>query len=143
MKEQSKAARRAVVFKQVREAHRTEMAEDYVELIGDLIAETGEARLTDIAEHLGVTQASASKVVQRLQRAGLVQSRPYRSIFLTEQGEKVAEESRERHRIVHDFLRAIGVSEMTAEIDSEGLEHHCSEETLEIFTRMTERLTRD
>jgi DtxR family transcriptional regulator, manganese transport regulator len=141
MEGNSKVARRAAVFRQVREAHRTELAEDYVELIGDLIAEYGEARLTDLADHLGVTQATVSKVVQRLQRAGLVQSQPYRAIFLTEQGAKVAELSRERHRIVHDFLRAIGVSEKMAEIDSEGMEHHCSQETLDVFARMTERLT--
>lgn len=133
-------ARRAAAFQRVREAHRTEMAEDYVELIGDLIAASGEARLTDLAENMGVTHATASKVVQRLQKAGLVQSRPYRSIFLTEAGEKVAQTSRERHQIVHDFLRAIGVSEATADADSEGMEHHCSDETLAILARMTERL---
>ena len=117
------------------------MADDYVELIGDLIAASGEARLTDLAEHIGVTHATASKVVQRLQKEGLVQSKPYRSIFLTEAGEKVAEESRRRHQIVHEFLRAIGVSEAAADADSEGMEHHCSDETLAIFARMTERFT--
>ena len=133
--------RRAAAFERVREAHRTEMAEDYVELIADLIAASGEARLTDLAEHIGVTHATASKVVQRLQKEGLVQSKPYRSIFLTEAGEKVAEESRRRHQIVHEFLRAIGVSEAAADADSEGMEHHCSDETLAIFARMTERFT--
>lgn len=140
MEDSSKAARRAAVFRQLREAHRTEMAEDYVELIGDLIAEVGEARLTDLAEHMGVTHATASKVVQRLQRDGLVQSRPYRSIFLTEAGERVAEESRRRHQVVIDFLRAIGIGERTAEMDSEGLEHHCSDETLAAFARLTAQL---
>lgn len=133
-------ARRAAAFTRVREAHRTEIAEDYVELIGDLIAASGEARLTDLAEHMSVTHATASKVVQRLQKEGLVQSRPYRSIFLTEAGEKVAEQSRQRHQIVHDFLRAIGVSEAAADADSEGMEHHCSDETLAIFASMTEQL---
>ena len=126
----------------MRDAHRTEMAEDYVELIGDLIAQTGEARLTDVAEHLGVTHATAAKVVQRLRTAGLIESRPYRSIFLTAAGEAVAEASRRRHRIVHDFLRALGVSEMAAEADAEGMEHHVSEETLAVFARMTETLNR-
>lgn len=131
-------ARRAAAFKKVREAHRTEMAEDYVELISDLIAEVGEARLTDIAANMAVSHATVSKVIQRLQRDGLVQSRPYRSIFLTEAGEEVAARSRQRHQIVLDFLRAIGVSEHTAELDSEGLEHHCSDETLAILAQLTE-----
>ncbi|MFC7497991.1 manganese-binding transcriptional regulator MntR [Enterovirga sp. GCM10030262] len=140
MAELKGAARRAAAFRRMREAHRTEMAEDYVELIGDLIAATGEARLTDLAENIGVSHATATKVVQRLQRAGLVQTRPYRSIFLTESGEAIAEASRSRHRAVHDFLRALGIDEMTAEADAEGIEHHVSEQTLAAFIRLTERL---
>lgn len=130
-------ARRAAAFRRMREAQRTEVAEDYVELIGDLIAMIGEARLTDLAEHLGVSQGTAAKVVQRLQREGLVESLPYRSIFLTERGAEIAAMSRDRHRIVHDFLLALGVSESVAEADAEGIEHHVSQETLEAFIRYT------
>ena len=143
MAELKGAERRAAAFRRMREAHRTEMAEDYVELIGDLIAATGEARLTDLAENIGVSPATATKVVQRLQRAGLVQTRPYRSIFLTESGEAIAEASRSRHKAVHDFLRALGIDEMTAEADAEGIEHHVSEQTLAAFIRLTERLNRE
>ncbi len=131
------AARRAAAFQRMRDAHSTEMAEDYVELIGDLIVETGEARLTDLAENLGVTHATAAKVVQRLAREGLVESRPYRSIFLTAAGETMATASRERHRIVFEFLMAMGISERIAEADSEGIEHHVSAETLAMFERLT------
>ncbi|MCH2488382.1 MAG: manganese-binding transcriptional regulator MntR [Erythrobacter sp.] len=140
MKRQSKAERRAAVFERVREANRTEIAEDYVELIDDLIAETGEARLTEVAQHMGVSHPTAAKIIQRLQRDGLVQTRPYRSIFLTEEGHQVAEESRRKHQIVLDFLLAIGVSERTAEVDSEGMEHHCSAETLATFARLTDEI---
>ena len=133
-------ARRAAAFQRMRDAHSTEMAEDYVELIGDLIAEMGEARLTDLAENLGVTHATAAKVVQRLARERLVESRPYRSIFLTEAGQAMASTSRARHKIVHDFLLAIGVSEANADADAEGMEHHVSDETLAVFVRMTERM---
>lgn len=140
MSEPAGAARRAAAFQRMRDAHSTEMAEDYVELIGDLIAEVGEARLTDLAQNLGVSHATAAKVVQRLAREGLVESRPYRSIFLTAEGETVAAASRERHRIVHEFLLALGVSDRVAEADSEGIEHHVSSETLAVFQRMTAEL---
>lgn len=132
--------RRAAAFRKVREAHQTEMAEDYVELIGDLIAETGEARLTDIAGSMGVAQASASKVVARLKREGLVDGRPYRSIFLTEAGAAMAAESRRRHKVVHDFLLALGLDEATAANDSEGIEHHVSEPTLTALAALTTKL---
>lgn len=136
------AARRAAAFRKTRDAHQTEMAEDYVELIGDLIAESGEARLTDVAQHMGVSHATAAKVVARLRRQGLVQNRPYRALFLTEDGTRMADESRRRHQVVYDFLRAIGVPELTAEADAEGVEHHVSDETLDALARLTRDLTR-
>ncbi|MHA1108186.1 MAG: MarR family transcriptional regulator, partial [Alphaproteobacteria bacterium] len=100
--------------RQVRQARETEIAEDYVELIADLIDSQGEARAADIARRLGVSQASVNKTTARLQQAGLVTTQPYRSIFLTEEGRRLAEASRARHLIIVDFLRAIGVSEDTA-----------------------------
>lgn len=142
MSDSTLAARRAAAFRATRDAHSTEMAEDYVELIGDLILEEGEARLTDLAGHMGVTHATAAKVVARLKVLGLVEGRPYRSLFLTAKGAEVAERSRARHQVVVEFLRALGVSGQTAEIDAEGLEHHVSEETLGALTELTRSLLR-
>jgi len=133
------ADRQAAQFRRVRDAHQTEIAEDYVELIDDLIAAYGEARVVELAARFGVSHATVNKVVGRLQRDGLVTSRPYRSIFLTEDGRALAERSRRRHRIVVDFLRAIGVSEKSAESDAEGIEHYVGEETLAAFARVTAR----
>jgi DtxR family manganese transport transcriptional regulator len=78
--------------------------------------------------------------VQRLQREGLVESEPYRAIFLTPAGEAMAAAARRRHQILYDFLRAIGIDETIAQADSEGMEHHVSEETLIVFERMTRSL---
>ena len=125
-------------FRRTRAAHRSEAAEDYVELIADLIEAQGEARAVDIAKHLGITQASVTNAVSRLQRDGWVERRPYRSIFLTEAGRELAGMARRRHRLVAAFLRALGLSEETAEWDAEGIEHHVSEETLEAFARFIE-----
>lgn len=125
-------------FQRTRDDHSRENAEDYVELIAALIDETGEARAVDLAERLGVSQVTVTKTVQRLQREGLVTSQPYRAIFLTDKGRAVAAESRERHDLVLRFLMAIGVSPDTAEIDSEGIEHHVSLETLAAMRRFLE-----
>lgn len=129
----------AEVFATVRQAHLMESTEDYVELIDDLIQTQGEARLVDLAERLGISQPSASKTVARLQREGFVTSEPYRSIFLTEKGKALAERSRYRHDLVYRFLVVIGVSEETAKIDSEGVEHHVSEESLAAFKRIIDQ----
>lgn len=130
------AREQAALFNQVREAHRTEATEDYVELIDDLIRVNGEARLVDVASRMGVTQPTASKTLARLQRDGFINSEPYRSIFLTDQGKELANQSRLRHEIVFNFLLAIGVSNDTAIRDSEGMEHHVSEETLKVFKKI-------
>jgi len=90
----------------------------------------------EVAIRLGISQPSASKTIARLQKAGFVTSEPYRSIFLTDKGKALAEACRKRHDLVYNFLQAIGVSEATALIDSEGIEHHVSEETLQAFQRI-------
>ena len=120
-------------FERIRRAHQSEIAEDYVEMISDLIGETGEARAVDLASRFGVTSPTVNATIQRLQREGLVESRPYRSIFLTQAGKKLAETSRAKHQIVRDFLIAIGVNDDVAEQDAEGVEHHVSEQTLSKF----------
>jgi DtxR family manganese transport transcriptional regulator len=117
-------------FRRTREDHSREAAEDYVELIDALIAETGEARAVDLADRLGISHVAVGKTIQRLQREGLVTMQPYRSIFLTAKGKKLAASSRERHALVHDFLVALGVPEEIAEQDVEGIEHHVSDITL-------------
>lgn len=123
----------AAIQKHTRMAHAQERAQDYVEAIADLIAEHGEARATDIAKSLGVTHVTVIRTVKRLQRDGLVTSEPYRSIFLTESGRKLATKARERHQTVVAFLEAVGVPSAAARRDAEGIEHHVSPETLKAF----------
>src|SRR5918992_4816057 len=110
-----------------------ELAQDYVEMIAELIASTGEARVTDLARGLGVTHVTANRAIKRLQRQGLVTNQPYRTIFLTSNGRSLAKESRDRHETVVRFLIALGVPEAIAESDAEGIEHHVSRETLAAF----------
>jgi len=128
--------RRAANFRQTRRARKTEVAEDYVELIADLIDSGGEARAVDIARGLGVSHPTVIKTIGRLQRDGLVVTKPYRAVFLTEEGRRLAEWSRQRHEVVVRFLLAIGVSEEVSHADAEGIEHHVSAETLTAFERL-------
>jgi DtxR family manganese transport transcriptional regulator len=71
-----------------------------------------------------------------------VATKPYRAIFLTEQGRRLADWSRRRHEIVVEFLLAIGVSQESAHADAEGMEHHVSAETLAAFERFIEAASR-
>tara|TARA_Y100000590_G_scaffold470546_1_gene666211 strand:+ start:5166 stop:5558 length:393 start_codon:yes stop_codon:yes gene_type:complete len=117
-------------FSKVRNAHRKENTEDYLELIADLHNHNGEARIVDIASKLGIAQATANKTIQRLQLQGYIKREPYRSLFLTLKGQKIASFSKKRHNTVYNFLINLGIDTKTAEADSEGIEHHVSQKTL-------------
>ncbi len=118
-----------------REARATELLEDYTELIDDLLRESGEARATAIARHLGVSHVTAVKTVARLEREGLAVTRPYRGITLTPDGQALAARARARHQLVLNMLLALGVPAEDARADAEGIEHHVSPATLAAFAR--------
>lgn len=123
-------------FQRLRRDHAVEIAQDYVEAIADLVAETGEARVVDLAKRLGVTHVTVNRTVTRLQKAGFVHSQPYRAIFLTDKGRNLAEICKTRHETVVAFLRSLGVPQRVAEMDAEGIEHHVSADTLAAFRSM-------
>lgn len=130
---------RAEAFQGVREARRSELAEDYVELIDELIGAQGEARPVDIAAKLGVRVPTVTKTLDRLAREGLVTRARYRSVFLTDEGRTLADACRRRHAIVLRFLLRLGLDPETAEHDAEGIEHHVSERTLALFAAFSDR----
>ncbi|RMH30742.1 MAG: transcriptional regulator MntR [Planctomycetota bacterium] len=116
-----------------RRDHAAETAEDYVEAIADLIDGAGVCRVKDLAERFAVSHVTVVRITSRLEREGLITTQPRMPIELTTTGRALAESCRERHDVVLRFLRAIGVSERTAAIDAEGIEHHVSPETLACF----------
>ena len=117
-------------FKKVRNAHKTENTEDYLELIAELLNRNGEARIVDIANALDIAQATANKTIKRLLSQGFIKKEPYRSIFLTVKGQKIASISKKRHNIVYNFLINLGLDQKVAAADAEGIEHHVSNKTL-------------
>ena len=120
-------------FCKARYAESTAIIEDYVELIGDLLAATGEARQTDLARRLGVCHATVGQMIVRLRRVGMVTARPNRGVFLTEGGRKFATRLRTRYRMVVNLLISLGVPIEAAEADAVGIGHHVSETTLKAF----------
>ena len=128
--------------RRTRQEHSEETAQDYVEMIAELIDATGEARVIDLARRLGVTHDTVSRTLQRLRRDGLITSLPYRAIFLTAAGKRLSEESRHRHEVVVKFLQAIGVPDAVAHSDAEGIEHHVSRETLAAFEKQLRKTRR-
>ena len=138
-KASKKAKLQSAPFRRTRADHQSELMEDYVELIAELIDQRGEARGSDVAMRLGVANATVVKMLKRLTDRGLVTQEPYRAIMLTPEGWTLAEHGRKRHVIVEKFLLTLGVSSETARLDSEGIEHHVSVETLKAMARFVAR----
>jgi len=125
---------RAAPFAKTRKIHRKyESAEDYTELIADLIKDTGKARVCDVARKMGITHVTVLKTVQRLVRDGDVIKDG--GLVLTEKGEEMAMFCKKRHSTLSSFLRSLGVPEDVIAIDVEGIEHHISRVTLESIER--------
>lgn len=110
-----------------------ETAEDYTELVLDLIDAKGEARICDMAEHMGVSHVTTLRTVKRLERDGFLTTTPHQPVELTRKGKSTALLAKKRHQILLDFLIKIGVPKEVAAIDVEGIEHHISEKTLQVI----------
>ena len=109
---------------------RTARMEDYLEVIYELIQYKGYATTIDISEYLNVSSPSVTKMVQKLNESGHLNYEKYRGIRLTDKGTLVAKNIRERHGLLAEFLKIIGVDEDTANKDAEGIEHHLQPKTL-------------
>ena len=134
---------RSIPHQRTRDHHASETAEDYVEAVFDLINGTGECRVKDLADHFDVSHVTVSRIVGRLQKKGLLATQPYQPIKLTPDGENLARTSKQRHEVVYEFLRLLGVDSETAEIDSEGIEHHVSKKTLAAMKRWIKQMKND
>lgn len=126
---------RPALFKTTQNRKSVELLEDYVEAIYETINLKGIVKNVDLCKFFGVSNATVSKNIQRLIKAKLVKSEKYKSIFLTDAGKKLAQKSNARHEILYKFLIKLGISKKTAETDSEGMEHHISNETLNMMKK--------
>lgn len=114
--------------------------DDYLEQILHLIQDKGYARPVDVSERLGISQASVTNMLQRLDSEGLVKHEKYRGTTLTEEGDRIARAIIARHELLTQFLRLFNIDEETIYKDVEGMEHHVSRATLEALRAVTETL---
>jgi DtxR family transcriptional regulator, manganese transport regulator len=136
-------------FHRTREDHAREVIEDYLELIFRMGQEspleepvacggTYRVKTADLVRTLQVSQPTVTQTLLRLEADGLVCVHPRQFVHLTERGTVIAMQSLHRHQMVVNFLKTIGVSEIQADVDAEGIEHHVSTETLMAMQRFME-----
>ncbi|WP_064199876.1 transcriptional regulator MntR [Brevibacillus brevis] len=108
----------------------TPSMEDYLERIYNLIEEKGYARVSDIAEALEVHPSSVTKMVQKLDKDKYLVYEKYRGLVLTPKGKKIGKRLVDRHALLEEFMRIIGLDEEHIYQDVEGIEHHLSWESI-------------
>lgn len=123
----------------------TSAVEDYAKAIYALEQRDGSAVSTNaLADRMGVTPASASSMVKRLDGLGLVSHVPYRGVQLTDAGTKVALEIMRHHRLLELYLaETLGVPWDRVHDEAEVLEHVLSEELEELIAAKLGNPTHD
>lgn len=114
--------------------------EDYLEQIHNLIEGKGYARVVDIASNLGISQASVTNMIQKLDAEGYLVYERYRGVTLTDDGRRVGKAIAKRHDILSRLLTSFGIDKTTVHQDVEGMEHHISKSTLKVLTLILEEL---
>ena len=109
----------------------SEAVEDYAKSIFALQrrGEGGAVSTTALSERLGVSPASVTAMLKRMDEASLVVHEPYRGVTLTQEGERMALEVMRHHRLIESYLAdALGMPWDRVHNEAEVLEHYISEE---------------
>jgi Mn-dependent DtxR family transcriptional regulator len=115
---------------------RSESTEDHLERIQELVERNGYARVSDLAEALGLSSSTVSNMVRRLAKRGFVNYQRYRGFTLTAEGAAVAAHIKDRHRTLTELLTLLGLGAETVEREVEDIEHHLTPQTLAALTAL-------
>ncbi len=115
-----------------------ESGEMYLETILVLSKKLDTVRSIDVAEEMGYSKPSVSRAVKILKNDNLIEVDSLGAITLTERGLAVANSILERHHVLTECLKKIGVSPETAEEDACRVEHYISDETFAALKKALE-----
>lgn len=122
----------------------SQAVEDYLKTIFTLESEGDKATTTKIADALEVSSASATNMVKRLSKMGLVDYQSYKGASLTKSGRKIALEIIRHHRLLELYLlEVMGYSWDEVHDEAEKLEHHISEQFEDKIAKLLDDPTHD
>lgn len=116
-----------------------ESGEMYLEAILILTNKMSEVRSLDVAEYRNYSKPSVSRAVKLLRDGGYITVDEGGFLHLTDIGREVAEKIYDRHRVLTEFLKSLGVDEETASSDACRMEHVISDTTLEAIKAYLEK----
>mgnify|MGYP001255826193 FL=1 len=128
----SKTSRR---LESIKAAHKSEKTissrvEDYLEVISELVDMKGYATTLDISRYMNVSAPSVTKMLKKLDSDDYLEYEKYYGIDLTEKGQRVADNIKQKHGILLEFFEILGIGKDIANQDAEGIEHHLNPKTI-------------
>ena len=114
--------------------------EDFLEVIVELEDIHGHASVSDIAKHLAISRPTVVRMLRKMSTDGWIEQLPYQPVKLCKKGRQHAEWMRERHSILFRFLSQLGIEETIAHHETEGIEHHLSENTVSKIEKLVKQL---
>ncbi len=106
--------------------------ENYLEAIYELSRDGKGARVSDIAERLGVTKASTNSAMSTLSEKGLIFNEKYREVYLTPTGLELAELTSKKHYVIRQFLiKLLNIDPTIADKDACAIEHVISNDSIQ------------
>ena len=104
-------------------------SEDYLEAMLMMKEKYGYIRSIDVADYLGVTKPSVSYATKRLRENGYISMDKSGLITGAEKGMEIASRTLDRHHVLTEFFKSLGVDGKTAEADACKIEHDISRQT--------------
>jgi len=122
----------------------TPIMEDYLEVIGQLLDDDGQARVSQISKKLGVSKPTVSETLGKLKKLRLIKKSPYSQVELTERGREIATQTQVKHDILITFLKdVLAVNQQIAESEACRIEHNLSLQTVEKLTKFIDFFAAD
>ncbi|MEG1566011.1 MAG: metal-dependent transcriptional regulator, partial [Bacilli bacterium] len=106
-------------------------SEDYLEKILMLSKELDNVRAIDLAKDLNYSKPSISIALKKLVDEEYVTIDEKGSIYLTINGQEIAEKVYAKHLLLSSFLISIGVDQDVAVEEACAIEHHLSDKSFE------------
>ena len=130
----NKVSRRLESIKAAHESEKTisvsDRVEDYLEVISELVDMKGYAATLDVSRYMNVSAPSVTKMLKKLDAEGFIEYEKYYGINLTEKGQRIADNIKQKHGILLEFFEILGIGKDIANQDAEGIEHHLNPKTI-------------
>ncbi len=110
--------------------------EEYLEAIyTKQEGEEGSATTRNLAECLGVKDASVTEMLKKLSEKGLIDYTPYHGATLTEAGLKIATKVKRKHRLLEYFLvNVCGIDKQESHKEACEIEHVISDKAIDTLS---------